>query len=88
MGDTTGGRRAVVLRVSWDLLREVLLLPPDCRVVGVNVFAFFDTDDIALRVESDEFPPVPEGQPLPIVGAHYSNVMTARFDGWDGLPPA
>lgn len=49
-------RRAVVLRVSTQILEELLQLPADVRVTGISPDPVRDTLD--FRLESERFEPV------------------------------
>ena len=81
-------RPAAVLRVSWDLLRSVLLLPEDCYLTAISTDVYFDTDMVAFRVEGPDFPPTEEGVALPVAVPKYRHVGTegggprVEFTGW------
>lgn len=83
-----GERRAAILRVPWETLRSVLLLPDNCRLNAISQNAYFESDEVALRVESPEFPDTPHGSALPTLAVRYSSVQQPdgtrlpRFDGW------
>lgn len=62
------GRRVKILRVTRALLadlfrqdakRQLIIangLPADAQLVGVSEHTFFNSDDIALKFESDDWP--------------------------------
>lgn len=79
MGNTN---RVRIIRVSNELLASVLLLPPGCKIVGVSDQLYFDQDQIAIKVESPDFDPVPEGTRVPEAGATYQQETVAKFAGW------
>lgn len=84
--------RQAILRVSWGLLRELLCLPADARIVDISREVFFSTDEIGLKVVSDAFPVTEPGCPFPQVGARFRTAARPDgtrgpvFDGWEGLP--
>ncbi len=80
-----------IIRVSGELIRQVLKLPDDCRVTGLSEHLFFASDEWAIRFESPEFPDVPPGNLIPVVGPVYQTkwegerFMGAELVGWEGL---
>ena len=56
-----------ILRVSRELLRQVLCLPEGTEIVDISPHTFFDTHQFAFKVESPDLPLVEQGQPLPTV---------------------
>lgn len=94
----TPSRRLMVMRVSRSLLadlfkqdprRQVVVvegLPEDARLVGLSEQAYFDTDQIALKFESDRWPEVPHGQRIPEVAmvARTVDLVGVLRDALDG----
>jgi hypothetical protein len=80
-------RRQAIMVVSWDLLRSILLLPPECSLMGISTDLRFRNDEVAIKVASPDFPPTEPGSVLPYVTARYSTIeengkRVGRFDGW------
>lgn len=82
MIDRGRGRRQKILRVSNELLAEILKLPPGTRITGVSDQQFFTTDSIAIKIEHPSFAPVEPENVLPECTALYTEVRTAVFEGW------
>ena len=80
-------RRVAILRVTEELLHQVLLLPDDARITGVSAHQFFPTDGLAIRVECSAFPVVREWHLVPMVMAVYRLGHDGKpaFAGWDGM---
>lgn len=69
--------------VDYVWLHAALLLPADCRITGVSMSLGFDRDQIAIRVESHDFPETEEGCHLPEVRAWYERRDgKPTFVGW------
>lgn len=51
-------------------------LPPDTAIVDISPHVFFAADDLAIKLESAEWPEVAAGDPLPLV----ANVILQRMD--------
>lgn len=75
--------KQAIIRVSRELLEAVLLLPPGARIVDVSHHLFFDTDEFAIKVESESFRDVFPGDPIPIKSPRYARKETPVFVGWD-----
>lgn len=74
-----------IIRVSRELLERVLMLPPGTTILAVSDQAYFDSGDIALRVECPAARPTPEGCRLPEVRPVYREAGgKAEFVRWDG----
>lgn len=85
MAEQLDGRRIRVLKVTDELLRIALKLPPDCHITGLSHDLYFHEGSWALRVESPNFSVVPFGGYAPLVMANYR--MTdgkPEFAGWTG----
>ena len=71
--------------VKYDWLREALRLPPDCKITGVSVGAYFSANQIAIRIACPAFQETAEAETLPSVEAIYvATEAGARFAGWFG----
>lgn len=84
------GKRIRVLKVSGELLRQVLKLPDNCQVIGLSHDLYFREDCWALRVESPDFSVVPFSHTCPPVYATYQSTPggdgrpVVEFIGWEG----
>lgn len=60
-----------IVRVDRDILRSALGLPPGTRIVDVSAQLYFSSDEVALKVECPDLPPVMEGNRIPEVVPFY-----------------
>lgn len=74
--------KRAIIRVSRELLEALLLLPPGVKIVDVSHDLFFDTDEFAIKVESESFKDVFPGDPLPVKSPIYERKETPVFVGW------
>ncbi len=90
-GNGEPGRRIRNIRVSYDILCELLKLPVGTRIVASADERFID--QLLVRVESPDFPPIPDGGLIPfvvpryrydetLVGGH-TRIRTVTFVGWE-----
>ncbi len=62
-----------ILRVSRELLRQVLCLPEGTEILDVSPHVYFSTNDFAFKVEHPSLPPVSHaGQPLHAVNPTFT----------------
>lgn len=79
--------RLGIIRISPQVLAELLLLPPGAEIVATG--HDFGRDEIVVKVRCGDFRPVPEGTPIPIKRVQYRKVYPVgfdrvEFDGWGG----
>jgi hypothetical protein len=69
-----------IMRVSNDLLANLLCLPPGTQVMGVcdRDPHSFATGTFAVEVSHPDLPPVPEGSPIPDVNPCYTHDKNDR----------
>lgn len=67
-----------------DNLKKALLLPDNCRIDAVSLHCLFNNDQVALRVECDDFPEIQEACPIPQIDVWYTlgSDGLPQFDGW------
>jgi hypothetical protein len=82
-------RRLRVVRITRDLLLELLRLPPGTEVVDLSRDLYFAEDHFALKLRHPDFPEVPDGHAIPEVMPLYRAVegsgnpsRTVVFAGW------
>jgi hypothetical protein len=82
--DPTAGRRIRIVKVTRELLCEVLKLPPGTEVLDLSRDLYYDQDVFALKVAHPDFPPVPPGHAIPAVNPVYRRAedLPAVFVGW------
>lgn len=71
-------RRLGKVRVSYDLLREALRLPPEVKVVRLVDWGE-QLNEGFLIVEGEGLPAIPEGDMIPIVDAEF---IKSAEDEW------
>ncbi len=78
-----------IMRVSGQLLRDLLKLPTNCELVDVHRGDFYQAgNEFCLKVESPDFKPIPDGCVIPYVAPIFEQHTAAeRFVGWSGLYP-
>jgi hypothetical protein len=78
---------------DFEWLRQVLLLPDNCRVDDVSPHCYFATDEYALRLECEDFVETAVGDRMPEVRAEYvrgpdgtsqRSACKGRFSHWVG----
>ncbi len=79
-------KRFRILRVSRELLIDILKLPLGTKIIDLSNHVFFDADQFALKVEHPSFKPVAKDEAIPVVDATYRREETAVFDGWKERP--
>jgi hypothetical protein len=72
-------RQIGLMKVSWEVLRDLLRLPKTTRILdALGDPNGYDVDTVTFTVESDDFPATPNGNELPQVTAEF----TADDDGY------
>ncbi len=83
-----GGRpdreiRQRILRVPREMLRAALRLPENVSIVSVSDTLYFDSDDLALKLECPDFLPRPASHIWSIdLRLKVINHPEVVFDGW------
>ncbi len=72
------------MRVTGELLQELLYLPNNARVVGAKRNEH-DPRDIDFQIECDDFPDLAEGAALPSVTGVFESSRPVQFVKWHGL---
>lgn len=85
-------RHIAIVRVNRDLLAAALRFPEGTKILDVSAHMFFDSDDIALKVEHEDLAPVKPGRVIPNAHPMFSEVYhqiseevrvtEVKFDGW------
>jgi len=77
-------RRQAIIRVSRQLLIELLRLPAGTEIVGISDQVYFDTGDVAIKVEHPCFAPVEtDGGTIPTKTPSYEvEDGVVKFIGW------
>lgn len=79
-------KRQAIIRVSFDLLAEALRLPPGVRVVDVSQHLYFDSGDVALKLEGECFEPVTPGAAIPQVEPQWIVHRVTEWEFKDFVP--
>ncbi len=79
--------RQRIVKVTRELLMEVLKFPPGTRLVDISchVSNCFISDTVALKIEGPDFEPVPPGGVIPEVSAEYRSVPGTRVPEFVGF---
>jgi hypothetical protein len=76
--------RQRILRVPRELLRAALYLPENVTIVAVSDSRFFDSNDIALKIECPDFKPQKATNVIPPIDVRLKTISHKEivFDGW------
>jgi hypothetical protein len=75
-------KRQRIVRVSRELLQEALHLPPGAIIKDISLQLFFDTDDVAIKIEHPDFTPVYPPSAIPTVRPMLGVTQNVKFMGW------
>lgn len=79
-------KRQAILRVSRELLAEILLLPKGSKILDFSPHLFFESGDLAIKISHPNFPECKPGDSIPQVCPTYREVRSTVFCGWGELP--
>jgi len=78
-------RKVARFRINYELLRQFLLLPSSARIIKVGELPQDRPGSCWIYVESPDFPPIDEGQPMPELTPIHQEAKAARLVDW-GMP--
>lgn len=71
-----------IVKIDRTLLADVLCLPAGTRIIDVSGQMYFDTDNIAFKIEHDDFDPVEPGQAIPEICPQFRRNPQTEFVTW------
>lgn len=75
--------RQRIIRIDREMLRSFLKLPNNVTIVAVSDELYFETGDIAIKIECPDFRPVPAGNHIQSIDPFYKAVWReVEFSHW------
>ena len=73
-------KRLAILKVSWELLRQLLNLPEETDMIGMGDSSAWHI--ASFVIEHPDLPAVKEGQLVPTVDPQFRRQPEVVFEGW------